>query len=91
MSKNEMTDEQLIGYCEIHCETPRALFKGSHINRMLELAGHPKGFVQRVPDDQFISVHEEMKELCKLALINTRRSKIRLVVNNEDQNLQANV
>ena len=88
-NKNQMADEQLIGYCEIHCETERALFKGRDINRMLELAGHPKGFIQSVPEDHFFSVHDEMKELCKLARVNLRRSGIRLVVNNEDKDLQA--
>lgn len=61
-----MTDEELIGYCDIHCETPRALFVGAHINRMIELAGAPPGFVQ-VPADRFYSVKDPMKELVKLA------------------------
>ena len=62
-----MTDSELIGYCDLHCESQRALFKGIHINRMLALAGHPDDFVQRVPDEEWISVHEPMKELCQLA------------------------
>ena len=61
------TDDGLIGYCEIHCETPRALFKGTHINRMLALAGRPKNFVQSVPDDGWYSMHEDMALLCRLA------------------------
>ena len=31
-----MTDAELIGYCDIHCETERALFNDRQINRMLE-------------------------------------------------------
>ena len=63
----EMTDKQLIGYCSLHCETPRALFHGKHINRMLKLAGYPADFVRQVSPDEWISVHEPMQELCKLA------------------------
>lgn len=61
------TDAELIGYCEIHCETERALFAGAHINRMIELAGFPPGFPAAVSPDGFLSAHEEMAELCKLA------------------------
>ena len=64
---DEMTDAALISYCDLHCETQRALFIGNDINRMLALAGHPDGFARRVPDDEWISVHEPMKELCALA------------------------
>ena len=60
-----MTDQQLIGYCRLHCTTERALFHADHINRMLELAGHPAGYVRRV--DGWLSVHEEMQHLCDLA------------------------
>lgn len=61
----EMTDRELIGYCRLHCTTERALFHARHINRMLELAGHPEGFVKRV--DGWLSVHDEMQVLCDLA------------------------
>ena len=86
-SNNDMTDEQLIGYCEIHCETERALFKGTHINRMLKLAGPPKGFASSVPDDAWLSLHDDMKTLCEAAKVNLRRSKFKLVVNNEVKDL----
>ena len=33
-----MTDEQFLGYCEIHCRTERALFAGAQVNRLNELA-----------------------------------------------------
>ena len=41
-SAEDMTDDVLIGYCHAHCQTPRALFHESHINRLLELAGMSK-------------------------------------------------
>ena len=62
----EMTDEQLIGYCEIHCRSERALFHADHINRLLELAGHPENYVRRVSG--WLSLHDDaMMPLCKLA------------------------
>lgn len=61
------TDEELIGYCEIHCETDVALFSGRHVNRMLALAGHPDCYVRSVPAGEFISLHDNMAHLCKLA------------------------
>jgi len=64
---NNMSDEELIGYCEFHCETELALFKGSDINRMLALAGHPDNFVKSVPENEFIGMHDSMAYLCKLA------------------------
>ncbi len=57
-----MTDEELIGYCEIHCETERALFHANDINRMFVLAGEPDPNLTG-----WYSVHEEMEELCKKA------------------------
>jgi len=48
----------------MHCETPRAAFSGSQIKWMHELAGKPTPDIR---DDSFISMHEDMKELCKLA------------------------
>ncbi len=33
-----MEDDELIGYCELHCQTTRALFHFEHVNRMIELA-----------------------------------------------------
>ena len=62
-----MNDLELIGYCDLHCETPRALFNGTQVNRMISLAGHPASFVRAVPEDVWLSVHEDMKDLCSLA------------------------
>jgi hypothetical protein len=65
-----MTDDELVGYCDIHCETPRAMFSREHANRMIALAGYPKNFVREVPEYQkFLSAKSEMKELCRLARV----------------------
>lgn len=53
-----MLDEELLGYCEIHCKTERAMFNSDQINRIAKLAGE-KG---RVPKGWY-SMHEEMQEL----------------------------
>lgn len=63
VERGPMTDEELIGYCEIHCETERALFSGSQINRMYALAG-VDGERLSLRVDAFYSMHEDMKELC---------------------------
>jgi hypothetical protein len=57
-----MTDDQLIGYCALHCTTERALFSADQINRMLDLAGLPR---QRLSG--WYSMHEDMAELSRLA------------------------
>jgi hypothetical protein len=62
-----MSDEELIGYCQLHCETERALFSGAQINRMILLAGCPSDFVTSVSEG-WHSLHEEMAELCELAI-----------------------
>lgn len=59
-----MTDVELIGYCLIHCETPRALFSADQVNRMLKLSGCDE---YNAPITSWVSVHEEMAEMCKLA------------------------
>ena len=61
-----MTEPQLIGYGDIHCETERALFNERQINRMIERAGFPDGFVREVGVGWY-GVHHEMKELVRLA------------------------
>ena len=72
---NEMTDEQLIGYCEIHCETPRALFNGKQFKRMLVLAGELtaiEGTGLQVDDDAWFSIKGGMRELCEKARKNLK-------------------
>lgn len=61
-----MDDEDLIGYCELHSSTERAMFSKDQINRMIALAGFPEDFPKEVHLPWY-SVHGEMKELCKLA------------------------
>ena len=34
-----MNDKELLGYCEIHCTTQRAMFSADHLNILFELAG----------------------------------------------------
>lgn len=63
-----MTDKDLIGYCELHCRTERALFSGTQINRMLMLAGQPANYVARVDPKYFFVMREDaMMPLVELA------------------------
>jgi len=76
-----MDDKGLIGYCRIHCETPRALFHKEDIARMLRLAGYEEAASatesQVYPD--FEAVHEdEMYPLCDQALVNLRKAESKL-------------
>lgn len=64
---SDITDDDLPGYCEIHCRTERALFHSSHLNRMLALAGHPPGFHKCVPDGWHVVREHTMDELVSLA------------------------
>jgi hypothetical protein len=69
-----MSDEEfdkLIGYCRIHCRTERALFHRNDVNQVLELAGRP----ERVRCGDFIAVHDEMSELCDMAVARRREAK----------------
>ena len=63
----DLTDDELPGYCEIHCRTERALFHSSHLNRMLALAGHPPGYHKTVRDGWHTVYSESMDPLIKLA------------------------
>lgn len=58
-----MSDEELIGYCAIHCTTERALFHISHINRMLKLAGREE--LSHRDHGEWHSMHEDMEQLVK--------------------------
>ena len=60
-------DSRFIGYCEIHCQTERALFHARDINRMIVLAGSPVKPLTGFQADGFHSMHESMAELCQLA------------------------
>ncbi len=59
-----MNDEAFIGYCELHCDTPRALFSARDVERILKLAGEKcahklEGFYHVYAD--------QMMPLCKAA------------------------
>ena len=73
---NDLTDEQFIGYCEIHCETPRALFSGKQFKRILCLAGElpaiDGGLQDYYEDDAWFSIKDEMKDLCRKARENLK-------------------
>jgi hypothetical protein len=64
---SELTDAELPGYCELHCRTERALFHSKHLNRMLELAGHPEDYFKTVPKGWHIVREHTMDPLVKLA------------------------
>ena len=51
-----LTDEQFLGYCDIHCETPRALFSYEDCVRLYRLAGHD---VADPTTQGFHAMHEE--------------------------------
>lgn len=68
-----MTDDELIGYADIHCETPRALFSNTHLRRLLELGGWPvPDAVSRWPDGWHSAHADVMKSL--LAEIRAKRA-----------------
>ena len=61
----ELSDEEFIGYCEIHCKTERALFNGAQLNRIQRLAFGKLNY--EFPENFWRSEHEQMAEACKLA------------------------
>jgi hypothetical protein len=62
-----LTDAELPGYCELHCRTDCALFHSSHLNRILELAGHPEGYAKIVPEGFHTVRAHSMDPIVKLA------------------------
>ena len=48
-----MNDEKFLGYLETHGQTPRALTIGRDVNRLLMLAGHPEGYIEKDNDDDW--------------------------------------
>ena len=62
---NTMSNEELLGYAELHCKTERALFHADHVNRIIALAGYPDWCVREVSG--WVSAHEQMQELVDLA------------------------
>lgn len=65
-SDNEMTDEQLISYCEMHCKTERALFNRKHVARMVALAGLDESLLGP-PYREWFQLWEDMEKLCTMA------------------------
>ena len=66
-----MEKDELVGYCDIHCETEIALFHQEMYAQMIEYAGCPENYPS--PDEviecstEFHSMHENMKTLVYLA------------------------
>lgn len=65
-----MTMEQLVGYCDIHSETPLALFRKDMIAQMINYAGNPENYPtaeeMSKSDIEWHSLHEEMKTLVNI-------------------------
>lgn len=55
-----MNDQDFLDYLEIHGETPRALVIGRDVNRLLTLAGHPDGYLEKVEDDRWFNLYTEI-------------------------------
>ena len=72
-------DEDFIGYCRIHSETPRALFHRRDVIRILRLAGAEETadhYEQTLGPDAFMAVHDdEMHPLCDMASENLRQAQ----------------
>ena len=71
-----MAREELIGYCDDHSETERALFHKSMIAQMIEYAGRPGNYSSPEEilkgEQDLYSMHKEMKTLVDLARKNNR-------------------
>lgn len=75
-----MTPTELLPYLRAHGKTERALTHGSHINQLLELAGHPEGYVQSVDPDGWFNLYlrdsEPLILLAEARLANPPTAKI---------------
>lgn len=77
---SSQSDEDFLGYVEIHSQTERALYSGRDINRLLKLAGNPPGFVKSVDEKGFYSLHEpEARPLIDAAKRLLKRPKLVLI------------
>jgi hypothetical protein len=56
-----MTDQEFIGYCELHSSTERRLFSAEHIGRLAKLAG------KEVPADLRGWYSIDLSDWCKAA------------------------
>lgn len=55
-----MDDMEFLGYCEIHCTTPRALFSRAQIDRLLNLAGDRRPIAWDGTYPQWIPLREDV-------------------------------
>lgn len=64
-----MSDEEFLGYVDIHSQTPRHLFSKEHVFRLLEMAGvNPEFMDIRPPIPDFIPIDDhEARELIAMA------------------------
>jgi hypothetical protein len=67
---DDWPDTEFLGYCDIHCETPRALFSYEHCVRLYRLAGHD------VADPTTQGFHAMYADEAK-PLIKTARERLR--------------
>ena len=67
-----MNDEKFLGYLETHGQTPRALTIGRDVNRLLMLAGHPDGYIEKVNDADWFHLPLEVSG----PLIDMARSRL---------------
>jgi hypothetical protein len=67
---SHMNLKELVRYCDVHSETPRALFRKDMIAQMIDSAGNPKDYPTAKEmanaDIEWQSLHEEMKTLVNL-------------------------
>jgi hypothetical protein len=56
--KEQWTDEEFLGYFELHSRTDLALFHRKHVERLLKMAG------QKVPESlkEWTSVHDDVAD-----------------------------
>lgn len=76
-------DESFLWYVEEHSQTPRALFSGKDINRLLQLVGPIKGMVESVAAEQqqFYALHyEQAHPLVEKARKRLSRPKLTLII-----------
>jgi Multiubiquitin len=83
----EWTDEELIGYCDLHSRTDRALFHRDHVRRMFELAGEP---VPEIPE--WVSVPAwDMEPLVKAARARCSKRVMKIDINGRTHEVDKDV
>lgn len=66
-----MTDADFLCYCDLHCETPRALFSWQHVVRLHDLAGVEVEVTGPAPS--FLAMHQDVAK----PLIERARARIK--------------